>query len=137
MKSNVSKAGKTVGNDFVSAARQRWTALGEELKADVEQFNSREGGADFSEGPENQFRIRNSATGLQLTLIADFAGQRIDYDYAQVNDKTAGAPEGGILSMRQTSEGAVEFYSADERLTPEEARQVLLEPVLTPPSMAA
>ena len=137
MKSRLPKAGKTAGNDFVSAARQRWAALGKELKADVEQFNSRQGGADFSEGPENRFRIRNSTTGLELALIADFTGQRIDYDYAQVNDRTAGAPEGGILSMRQTPEGAVEFYSADERLTPEEARQILLEPVLTPPSMAA
>jgi hypothetical protein len=31
----------------------------------------------------------------------------------------------------------VEFYSADERLTPEETREVLLQPVLLPPSMAA
>jgi hypothetical protein len=136
VKSRLQNAGKTAVNDFARAARQRWIALGEELKADVAEFNSREGSADFSEGGQNQFRVSNSATGLQLTMTADFAGQRIDYDYAQVNEKTAGVPEGGILSMRQTAAGAVEFYSADERLTAEEARQVLLEPVLAPPRAA-
>ena len=124
-------------NDFARAARQRWSALGEELKTDVVEFNSRHGSAEFSESQENQFQVRNSDTGLQLTITADFAGQTVDYDYSQVNDKTAGVPEGGMLSMRQTSAGTVEFYSADEPLTAEEARHVLLEPVLFPPEKAA
>lgn len=128
---------ETVIHDFARAAQQRWSALGEELKADVADFNSRHGSADFSENQENQFQVRNSATGLQLTMTADFAGQRIDYDYSQLNDKTAGVPDGGILSMRQTPAGTVEFYSADEPLTADEARQVLLEPVLFPPEKAA
>ena len=42
-----------------------------------------------------------------------------------------------LLAMRQSRRRTVEFYSADERLTPEEARQVLLEPVLFPTKMAA
>lgn len=124
-------------NDFARAARLRWSALGEELKADVAGFNSRNGSADFSENRENQFSVRNSDTGVQLTITADFADHTIDYDYSQVNDRTAGVPEGGMLSMRQTPLGTVEFYSADEPLTGDEARHVLLEPVLFPPEKAA
>jgi hypothetical protein len=127
----------TIIHDFARAARQRWSALAEELKADVAEFNSRHGRADFSENQDNQFQVRNSDTGLQLTITADFVGHTIDYDYSQLNDKTAGVPEGGILSMRQTPAGTVEFYSADEPLTADEARQVLLEPVLFPPEKAA
>jgi len=39
--------------------------------------------------------------------------------------------------MRQSRTGSVEFYSADERLTSEETRQVLLEPMLFPRQPAA
>lgn len=54
-----------------------------------------------------------------------------------MNNHTAGVPEGGILSIRKSPRGTAEFYTADERLTSEETRQVLLEPVLFPPQMAA
>jgi hypothetical protein len=136
VKSKLHRTGTAI-NDFARAARQRWSALGEELKADVAKFNSSRGSADFSESGENRFLVRNSDTGLQLTITADFAGHTIDYDYNQLNDKTAGVPEGGMLSMRQTPIGTVEFYSADEPLTANEARHVLLEPVLFPPEKAA
>jgi len=39
--------------------------------------------------------------------------------------------------MRRNRAGSVEFYSADERLTSEETRQVLLEPMLFPKKSAA
>jgi RNase H-fold protein (predicted Holliday junction resolvase) len=42
-----------------------------------------------------------------------------------------------MLSMRQSRRGDVEFYSADERLTSEETRQVLLEPLLFPRQSSA
>jgi hypothetical protein len=124
-------------NDFARAARQRWMQLAEELKADVAEFNARQGGADFDQGPENQFRVSNSTTGLQLIITADFQDRTVNYTYKQLSDKTAGVPEGGILSMRQSPGSGVEFYSADERLTPEETREVLLDPILLPPQMAA
>ena len=122
--------------DFAAAARQCWQKLGEELQADVAEFNSRHRGGDFGQPALNQFRVSNFSTGVELTITADFDSQIIRYDYAQVSDKTAGTPEGGMLSMRRSEPGAVEFYSADERLTAEETRKVLLEPVLFP-EMAA
>lgn len=124
-------------NDFADAARKRWQQLAEELRADVAEFNSSQRGADFLQVSVNQFRVSNSRTGLQLTITADFDERIVRYAYEQVNDKSAGAPDGGILSMRQSQPGEVEFYSADEQLTAEETREVLLEPVLFPPEIAA
>jgi hypothetical protein len=122
---------------FTAAARERWRKLAEELRSDVTEFNSRRSGAEFSLDNESTMRVRNSETGLELTLTADFENHTVRYDYAALNDRSAGAPEGGMLSMRQCRGGTVEFYSADERLTSEETRQVLLEPMLFPRQSAA
>ena len=123
--------------EFTAAARERWRKLGEELRSDVAEFNSRRSGAEFSLDDESTMRIRNSETGLELTLAADFDSHTVRYDYTALNDRSAGAPEGGMLSMRQCRGGTVEFYSADERLTSDETRQVLLEPMLFPKNKAA
>lgn len=122
---------------FAQAARERWRKLGEELQADVAEFDARRQNASFSSEGDNLYRVRNSATGLELVLRADFENCVVRYDYQAVNNQTAGVPEGGILSIRKSPRGTAEFYTADERLTSEETRQVLLEPVLFPPQMAA
>jgi hypothetical protein len=122
---------------FDQAAQERWQRLAQELAADVAEFNSRQGGANFSRPSANQFRVANSNTGLQLTISADFDARTVSYDYEQVSEKSAGVPQGGMLSMRQLKRGGVEFYSADEQLTSEAVREVLLEPVLFPPELAA
>ncbi len=124
-------------NDFLTAARKRWEKLEEELRADVAEFNSGDGRADFSQSGADQFRVANSRSGLQLLITADFDARTVRYDYDQMNAKSAGAPEGGMLSMRQTHSGAVEFYSADQQLTSEETREILLQPLFLPPQMAA
>jgi hypothetical protein len=56
----------------------------------------------------------------------------VRYTYSALNQRSAGVPEGGMLSMRHSPSGQVEFYSADERLTSEETRHVLPEPMLFP-----
>ena len=119
-------------NTFSAAAHARWERLAEELKADVAAFNARQSGADFIRESETVFRVINSAAGLELRLSADFENRNVRYDYSALNDQSAGVPEGGILSMRQLDDGAVEFYSADEQLTPKETCNVLLEPVQFP-----
>jgi hypothetical protein len=53
------------------------------------------------------------------------------YDY-QSEELRAAAPEGGIFSVRLTRYGRADIYSTDERLNNEEARRMLLEPVLFP-----
>ena len=123
--------------EFAEQARQRWLALGEELRADVAEFNSHHSGAYVSQPADNQYVVSNAVSGLQLTITADFDAQTVSYDYSQINARSAGIPEGGMLSMRQSRRGDVEFYSADERLTSEETRQVLLEPLLFPRQSSA
>lgn len=122
---------------FAQAVRERWRRLGEELQADVAEFNARRQDASFSSEGDNLYRVRNSTSGVELVLDADFDNRIVRYHYAAVNNQSAGTPEGGILSIRKSSRGTAEFYTADERLTSEETRQVLLEPVLFPPQMAA
>ena len=122
---------------FQEAARRRWQKLGEELKSDLAEFSSHQKGATFAQRAENEFRISNSESGLELLITADFDAHIIRYEYSALNKNSAGTPEGGMLSMRQSRQGMAEFYSADERLTSEEARQVLLEPVLFPRPTAA
>ena len=122
---------------FAQAARERWRLLGKELQADVDEFNARNSQASFTAESDDLYRVRNSISGLELALHADFDNCVVRYDYAVINNQTKGAPEGGILSIRKSPRGSAEFYTADERLTSEETRQVLLEPVLFPPQMAA
>ncbi len=129
--------GLAVERTFAEAARQRWRKLGEELGSDVAEFNARQDGASFNQTSEDQYQVRNARSGLEVVLTADFSAHTIRYDYAAFASKSAGVPEGGILSMRESRRGTVEFYSADERLTPEEMRQVVLEAVLFPPTLAA
>jgi hypothetical protein len=124
-------------SQFASAARSRWHGLGDELRADVEEFNKQGTGAELAVESEDTYRVRNSSSGLELVLKADFENHSASYDYSAINQRSAGVPEGGMLSMRQSRRGDVEFYSADERLTSEETRQVLLEPLLFPKQSAA
>lgn len=122
---------------FAAAARSRWLELGDELRADVEEFNKQGAGAELAVEGEDTYRVRNSGSGLELALKADFNNHSASYGYTAINQRSAGIPEGGMLSMRQSRRGDVEFYSADERLTSEETRQVLLEPLLFPKQSAA
>jgi hypothetical protein len=122
---------------FADAARTRWRELGDELRADVAEFNKQGTDAELAVEGEDTYRVRNSSAGLELELKADFDNHSASYDYTAINQRSAGVPEGGMLSMRQSRRGNVEFYSADERLTSEETRQVLLEPLLFPKQSAA
>ncbi|HXA83494.1 MAG TPA: hypothetical protein VNZ47_00360 [Candidatus Dormibacteraeota bacterium] len=124
-------------SQFAAAARARWLELGDELRADVAEFNKLGSGVDLAVDGEDKYRVRNSVSGLELELTADFDNHSVRYDYRAINQRSAGVPEGGMLSMRQSRRGDVEFYSADERLTSEETRQVLLEPLLFPKQSAA
>jgi hypothetical protein len=122
--------------NFQEAAKRRWQQLAEELKSDLEEFSSHQKGTTFSLPSENEYRISSSDSGLEIIITADFDDHIVRYEYSALNKKNAGIPEGGMLSMRQSKRGTVEFYSADERLTSEEARQVLLEPLLFPAKVA-
>jgi len=116
---------------FSEAALNHWRRLGEELRADVEAFNQNGGVASFSRESETEYRVGNSESGLEVQIIAVLNDRLAHYTFRRTNDHSAGAPDGGILSMRMGRNG-VEFYSSDQPLTAQEARSLLLEPVLSP-----
>ena len=117
---------------FSETALEHWRRLGEELRKDVEVFNGRaDGKASFSEVSPTEYRISNSESGLEVRVQAALSDRLARYEFRRTNDHSAGAPEGGILSMRMGPNG-VEFYSSDQPLTANEARSLLLEPVLNP-----
>ena len=89
-------------SQFAAAARSRWRELGDELRADVAEFNKQGTGAELAVEGEDTYRVRNSSSGLELVLKADFDNHSVSYDYAAINQRSAGVPEGGMLSMRQS-----------------------------------
>ena len=118
---------------FAQAAVQHWQNLGQELKAEVEQFNRNGGSASFSQPSAHEYRVSNSDSGLAVVVVADPADHIVRYEFARTNRQSAGAPESGMLSMRMGKAG-VEFYSSDQPVGADEARGLLLDPVLNPPA---
>ena len=114
---------------FAAAAARHWQQLGQELHEDVDRVNRSGGAASFSRVGENEYRVSNSETGLEVQIVADLEDHLARYEFSRTNDHSAGVPEGGILSMRMGRNG-VEFYSSDQSLTASEARSLLLDPVL-------
>jgi hypothetical protein len=121
-------------SSFANAALQHWRKLGDELRQDVEQFNRNGSSASFSQPSAEEYRVSNSQSGLEMRIFIDPEDHLAHYDFRRTNNQSAGAPEGGILSIRVGRNGA-QFYSSDQPLTPSEARSLLLDPVLTPPSV--
>ena len=115
---------------FADAALQHWHQLGEELRADVNQASEAGQTVSFSRPGETEYRVSNSNSGLEVRIVADPEDHIVRYDFHRTNGTSAGVPEGGILSMRLGRNG-VEFYSSDQPLTAKEARNLLLDPVLT------
>ena len=67
-----------------------------------------------------------------MRISADTAAGSIHYEY-QAEEKSVAVPEGGFLSLRALGSG-VALYSADQQLTTEQARRLILEPLLFPPA---
>src|SRR6478736_4713132 len=99
---------------FAEAARSRWQELGDELRADVEEFNKQGSGAELATEGEDRYRVQNSSAGLELVLTADFGNHTVRYDYSAINQRSADVPKGGMLSMRQSRNKTIKFYSANE-----------------------
>ena len=118
---------------FADAALRHWDQLGRELRADVDQFSQSGRTASFSEPAPNEYRVSNPDSGLEVRIVADMEDHIARYDFRRMNDHSAGVPEGGILSMRMGANG-VEFFSSDQPLTAAEARSLLVDPVLNPPT---
>jgi RNase H-fold protein (predicted Holliday junction resolvase) len=115
---------------FEMKAEDTWTKLMEGFRQDVEEFQRLNGDAEFKQLSDLSCRISNPRAHVAALVTADMSAQTIQYSYEPEDGDTA-VPEGGVLSLRP-SEHWVEIYSADQRLTSDQARQLILEPLLFP-----
>lgn len=113
------------------AVANLWQELRDGLQADVNEYNRWGGAAVFDASGLEQVAISEPATGLQLRLQADLPDRHLRYEFQSTREDVP-APDGGFLSIRLGRDGQAEFYSADQPLSCEQARRVLLQPVLFP-----
>ena len=123
-------SGPSNSKGFEVKAEDAWTKLMEGFRQDVEEFQRLNGDAEFKQLSDLSCRISNPAAHVAVLVTADMEAQTIQYTYEPEDADTA-VPEGGVLSLRPT-EHWVELYSADQRLTSDQARQLILEPLLFP-----
>jgi hypothetical protein len=110
--------------------RQAWSGLLQEFARDVREFQRLGGDCTWEQPTDLECRISNSSAGIAVQLAADLSAETIEYSYQPCRGKTS-VPEGGILTLRPSGD-KIEIYSADQRLTSELARQLVLEPLLFP-----
>jgi hypothetical protein len=107
-----------------------WAALVSGLEHDLEDFKNVGGAGVVKRMNDTECRVSNPKSGIAVHLHADLEARTIRYDYEPESENTA-VPEGGVLTLR-ASDQSVDLYSADQRLSSEEARRLMLEPLLFP-----
>ena len=128
--SNENSGDAKAQGSFEVKAEQTWANLMDGFRQDVEEFQRLNGDADFKKVSDLSCRISNPAAHVAALVSADMEAQTIHYTY-EPEDAEIAVPEGGVLSLRPC-EPWVELYSADQRLSSEQARQLILEPLLFP-----
>jgi hypothetical protein len=113
-----------------SPEREAWSRLLRGFGQDVEEFQRLGGNCNLQQLSELQCRISNPPASIAVVVTADLSARTVEYSY-ESDQKKAAVREKGILTLRP-SDGAVDLYSADQRLTFEQARQLVLEPLLFP-----
>jgi hypothetical protein len=115
---------------FEVLAEQRWSELVGGLQKDIEEYRHLGGDADLRATSDSEYRISNYASGTASVIVVDLSAHTIQYTFESEKQDVA-VPEGGFFSIRRSGRVA-ELYSADQRITPEQARRMILEPVLFP-----
>ena len=107
---------------------QRSAELMDGLRRDVEEFNRLNSAAVFEQVSGLQCRISNPSAGVAVSVAADLDTEIIKYEYEPEEENTA-VPEDGILTLRHSGR-STSLYSADQKLNSEQARRLILDPVL-------
>ncbi|HJT00952.1 MAG TPA: hypothetical protein VJ756_17800 [Terriglobales bacterium] len=108
-----------------------WLELRDGLQADVNEYNRWGGAAIFDATEQEQAAISDPTTGLQVRIQADLPDRHLRYEFEATRESVP-APDGGFFSIHIAAAGKAELFSADQPLTCEQARRVLLQPVLFP-----
>jgi hypothetical protein len=117
-------------SSFEAKAEDQWKELVAGFQRDVEEYRSRDGSADFDQAGERECRISSTASRTNVGVTMDLSAHTIHYIY-EPGDLDVAVPEQGVLTLRPAG-SSVEIYSADQRLSPDEARRMILEPLLFP-----
>ena len=116
---------------FQSLEEQKWDEFVRGLEHDTQEYRRVTADAGFAQLSELACRVSNPRSGVALIASADIPAHVIRYGYEAERENVL-VPEGGVLTMR-TADGTVHLYSADQQLTLEQARRLVLEPLLFPP----
>lgn len=116
---------------FEVLAERKWMELVSGLQDDVEEYRRLGGDAEFRQSSETECRILNLTAGAAGNISIDLSAHTVRYSFESEN-KNVAVPEGGFLSLRKSASRGVELFSADQRITPEQARRMILEPLLFP-----
>jgi hypothetical protein len=107
-----------------------WNGLLRGLSRDVEEFERGGGNCTLEKLADLRCKITNFLANVAVVVTADLSARTIEYRYESEDARTA-VPENGFLTMRP-SDGTARIYSADQPLSSEQARQLILEPLLFP-----
>jgi hypothetical protein len=110
--------------------QNKWAQLIRGLQRDVEDYRRIGGEADFEQLSEMQCRVSSGKSLIAVVLTEDPEARTIHYEYQPMRE-TVAVPEGGILTIRE-SDTMTELYSADQHMSAEGARKLILEPLLFP-----
>ncbi|PYV98817.1 MAG: hypothetical protein DMG89_10000 [Acidobacteria bacterium] len=121
---------QSVQRGYDSEARRLWSRFVQGFERDLDAYRQQKGNADLQRVSEFGCRVSNPAANTAVTVAADMSDQTIRYAYEPLAKATA-VPEDGILTIRKAGR-SLELYSADQKLTLEEARRLILEPLLFP-----
>jgi hypothetical protein len=109
----------------------KWNELVRGLNEDVEEFRRLGGEADFEQLSNTECRVVNTTAGISSTVVADVTAHTIQYTF-EAEAANIAVPEGGFFSLRRSGRSGADIYSSDQRITTEQARRMILEPLLFP-----
>lgn len=116
--------------DDSSPSQSVWVRLQNGIQQDAEEFRRSGGECKLDHVSDNQVRLLNSGAGIAAVITADLDAKTIEYRYEAERDSIA-VPEQGILTIRRHGKPE-QLYSADQPVSPEQARRMILEPALFP-----
>lgn len=116
---------------FEALVDLKWKEMVNGLKRDVDEYRSLGGDVILREDSDLVCRITNPTPGVTASVIADPAAHTLQYTFESEAEESA-VPEGGFFSLRRGSSNGIDLYSADQRISIEQARRMVLEPLFFP-----
>jgi len=116
--------------DEAATSSSLWEALRSGIERDADEFQRAGGDCDTEQLADFQLRIVNSGAKIAALITADPDAKTIEYSYQPESDDVA-VPEKGIFTIRE-HRASEQLYSSDQQISLEQARQMILEPVLFP-----